>query len=143
MSENKTTASSPEVHLLEFSSPCVSTRPASFSLSLSPLYNPLEHPSFLAVISFPMLSASACFDFIPLLRNCLFVPQPYLLSVSPLSLPPVLPLLSRALFGELFISLCMSLISTCSKDMIGGAAEVGDGRGDIDLLRWRTRRGGK
>lgn len=58
--DNRSQSFSPGLHLLELGSPTVSIRPPSLSLSLSRLCNPLKHPSFLAVISFPMLSASAC-----------------------------------------------------------------------------------
>lgn len=85
MSENKTTAANPPAlgYILWNSVRLLSPAALPHSLSLSPLYNPLKHPSFLAVISFPMLSASARFDFIPLLSNCLFVRHPYLLSTLP------------------------------------------------------------
>lgn len=107
----------------------VSTRTSSLSLSLSPLYNPLKHPSFLAVIFFPMLSASARFDCLPLLSDSLCSSPP---TFSPPS--PPLPPLPRCLFGELFISLCMPLISTCSKDMIGGRPRWGMGEGTLIRL---------
>lgn len=119
--DNRSQSFSPGLHLLELGLPAVSLRPPS----LSRLCNPLKHPSFLAVISFPMLSASACTLF-------LFVCHPNLLSVS----PPALP---QLLFGELFISLYV-INQHLFKRYDWGAVE--DGRGDIDWLWWRTWWGG-
>lgn len=136
--DNSSQSSSPGVHLLEFGSPAVSTRPPPLSLSLSPLYNPLKHPSFLAVISFPMLSASARFDFIPLLSGCLFVRHPYLLSALPSSASPSSLPLWWIIHQSVYV-----INQHLFKRYDWGAAEVGDGRGDIDLSQWRTRRGGK
>lgn len=92
--------------------------------SPSPLWNPHYRFSFLAVICTPPASP----QHLPLFATR------YLLSLY---------FLVFFFFGELFISLCMSLISTCSKiwQRGRGGGVGGDGSGDIDLSWQRTRQG--
>lgn len=146
MSENKTTAANPpalgyifwnSVRLL--SPPALPLIPFCFLLYIIPSNTPHSSLSFLSPCCLPLHALTL---FLSSATVSLFVTPTFSLSLCPPS--PSLPLLLRSpLFGELFISLCMSLISTCSKDMIGGLRRwrMGEGGESIDLSQRRTRRG--
>ena len=135
--DNSSQSSSPGVHPLEFSSPSVSNRPPSFSrflLYIIPSNTPHSSLSFLFPCCLPLHALTL---FLSSATVSLFVTPTF----SPPS--PPLPLLPRSLTLWWIIHQPVYVINQhLFKRYDWGAAEVGDGRGDIDPSQRRTRRGG-